>query len=96
MSRTVAYYRSDPVCALSAYTYKLSVAVGANSTRFRQMLSVLDTGAVHNVIRAECVPEEVLRTLDTTREVVNLSTASKVPLPTLRIVKFHVKVDNYT
>ena len=60
------------------------------------MLSFLDTGAGPNVIRADCVPEEVLRNLDRTREVIKLSTASKAPLLTLGIVKIHVKVDDYT
>ena len=60
------------------------------------MLSFLYIGAGHDVIRADCVPEEVLSTLYTTREVVNLSTASNAPLTTLGIVNLHVKVDNYT
>ena len=94
--RTVEDYRRDPVCALSARNYRLNVAIGASSTRFYRALSVLDTGAGPNVVRASCVPEEARKTIDKEREVVNLTSASRDPLKVLGIVHLHVKVGDYT
>ena len=94
--RTMEDYRKDPVCALSARNYRLNVAIGATSTHFRRALSVLDTGAGPNVIRASCVPDEVLKTIDKDREVVNLTSASRDPLKVLGIVHLHVQIGDYT
>ena len=70
----------------SAYKYKVEVAVGAKPTELKQYLSVADTGAGPNLIRADCVPLEILANLNRDRRIINLSSASKHKSHTIGVV----------
>ena len=95
-ARTYSDYVADPVCPLSAHNYKLDMAIGASPTRYRKVLSVLDTGAGPNVIRADAVPDGLVDSIDTSKNVVNLSSASRDPLDVLGILYLHVKIAGYS
>ena len=71
---------------LRAYNYKVEVAVGAKPTELKKYLFVADTGAGPNLIRADCVPPEILGNVNCDRRIVNLASASKHKLHTIRVV----------
>ena len=73
---------------LSAYncSYKVEVTVGAKPTELKQYLSVADTSAGPNLIRADCVPAEILANVNRDRRIVNLASASKHKLHTIEVV----------
>ena len=88
----VEEYRADPLCTLSSLNYKVEASINTHKDTWRPLLSVLDTGAGPNLIRADLLPEPVLHKLDTSREVVNLSSASGHGLDVLGITRLSVKV----
>ena len=70
----------------SAYTYKVEVPVDAKPTELKQYQSVTDTGAGPNLIRAHCVPPEIIATVNRDQRIVNLASASKHKLYTIGFV----------
>ena len=80
---------------LSAYNYKVEVAVGAKPTELKQYLSVADTGSGPNLIRADCVPPEILANVNRDRRIVNLASASKHKLHTIGVVYLWMDVGGY-
>ncbi len=60
------------------------------------MLTVLDTGSVPNLVRADLLPQAALASCDSSRNIVNLSSASNHRLNTIRVVTLTVMVDSYT
>lgn len=89
---TMSAYRSDPVCALSLYNYKVEAQIGASRHSLMPVVSVIDTGAGPNLVKAELVPAQVLQSLDSNRQVVNLASASNHRLETLGVVHLIVQV----
>eukprot|EP00171_Calliarthron_tuberculosum_P021901 IDg21901t1 len=89
---TVDEYRRDPVCHLSFFNYKLEALICPTKDTQRQHLTVLDTGAGPNLIRAALLPEDTLNKLDQSRETVNLSSASKHRLDVMGLVSLTVTV----
>ena len=71
---------------LSAYNYKVEVAVGTKPTELRQYLYVADTGAGPNLIRAVCVPPEIVSNVNRDRRIVNLASALRHKLHTIGFV----------
>ena len=92
---TLEKYLSTPVCMLSAYNYKVEASIRSNPNDWSSFLSVADTGAGPNLIRADCVPPEVLAKINRDRHVVNLASASKHKLHTIGIVNLHVNLGGY-
>ena len=80
---------------LSAYNYKVEVAVGAKQTELKQYLSVADTGAGPTLIRADCVPPEILANVNRDRRIVNLASASTHKLHTIGVVYLWVDIGGY-
>ena len=80
---------------LSAYNYKVEVAVGAKPTELKQYLSVADTGAGRNLIRADCVPPEILANVNRDRRTFNLASASKHKLHTIGVVYLWMNIGGY-
>lgn len=93
---TVAQYRADPVCHLSYFNYKLNARIGPTKDAQLERLTVLDTGAGPNLIRSGLVPEEFLAQMDKSREVVNLSSASKHRLDVLGLIPLTITVADLT
>ena len=60
---------------LSAFNYKLLAHVGVDRKSLFRCITVLDTGASPNLIRADLLPGHVIRTLDKGEEIVNLASA---------------------
>ena len=92
---TLEKYLSTPVCMLSAYNYKVEASIRTNPNDWISFLSVADTGAGPNLIRADCVPPEVLAKVNSDRHVFNLASASKHKLHTIGIVNPHVNLGGY-
>ena len=80
---------------LSAYNYKVEVAVSAKPTELKQYLSVADTDAGPNLIRADRVPPEILANVNRDRRIVNLSSASKHKLHTIGVVYLWMDIGGY-
>lgn len=93
---TFQEYRADQICHLSLYNYKLEAKIGHKPSSQTWMLTVLDSGVGPNLIRAAILPREVLNSIDTTREVVNLASASNHRLDVLGIVNLSVTVGTQT
>ena len=92
---TLEKYLSTPVCMLSAYNYEVEASIGTNPSDWTSFLSVADTGAGPNLIRADCVPPEVHAKVNRHRHVVNLASASKQKLHTIDTVNLHVNLGGY-
>ena len=88
-------YKEDPICKLSLYNYKVEASVGTSTNSLTPVLSVFDTGAGPNIIRADILPDEVLSSLQTSREIANLSSASQHKLDTLGIAYLYINVSGY-
>ena len=69
--------------------------VGAKPTELKQYLSVADTGAGPNLIRADCVPPEILANVNRDRRIVNLASASKHKLQTIGVVHLWMDIGGY-
>ena len=80
---------------LSAYNYEVEVAVGAKPTELKQHLSVADTDAGPNLIRADSVPPEILANVNRDRRAVNLASASKHKLHTIEFVYLWMDIGGY-
>ena len=80
---------------LSSYNYKVEVAVGAKPTEQKQYLSDAGTSAGPNLIRADCVPPEILANLNRDRRIVNLASASKHKLHTIGVVYLWMGMGGY-
>ena len=91
----IEQYYSNPICMLSAYYYKVEVAVGAKPTELKQYLSVADTGAGPNLIRADCVPPEIFANVNRDRRIVNFASASKHKLHTIGVVYLWMEIGGY-
>ncbi len=91
---SVSEYRTglNPVCHLSQYSYKVNAMIGATREKQQQVLTVLDTGAGPNLIKASILPGGVLSSIDRDQEIVRLSSASNHPLDTVGIVTLTVIV----
>ena len=88
-------YREDPICKLSYYNYKFEARIGPDSKPLTFHLSVFDTGAGPNIIRADFLPPEVLSSLNTERTIANLASATKHALDTLGIAYLYVDIVGY-
>ena len=85
-------YRSDPICYLSKFNYKVSAMIGPDVSSLRPHLTVLDTGAGPNLIRADLLPEQVISKINRSREIINLSSASNHKIDVLGTTLLTVKV----
>ena len=56
----IEQYYSNPICMRGSYNYKVEVAVDAKTTELKQYLSVADKCTGPDLIRADCVPPEIL------------------------------------
>ena len=92
---SIEQYYSNPICMLSAYNYKVEVAVGAKPTDLKQYLSVADTAVGPNLIRADCVPAEILANVNRDRRIVNLLSASQHKLQTIGVVYLWLDMGGY-
>ena len=84
-------YMGECVCFLSPHKYKVEVRIGVNSSVQHELLTVLDTGAGPNLIRAAVLPQRLLQSLDS-RGVVRLASASKHRLDVLGVTQLVVTV----
>ena len=57
-------YMGESVCFLSPHNYKVEARIGVNSSAQHELLTVLDTGAGPNLIRAAVLPQRLLQSLD--------------------------------
>ena len=73
----------------------VEVAVDAKRTELKQYLSVADIGAGPNLIRADCVPPEILASVNRDRRIVNLASASKHKLHTIGVVYLWMYIGGY-
>ena len=84
-------YMGESVCFLSPHNYKVEARIGVNSSAQHELLTVLDTGAGPNLIRAAVLPQRLLQSLDS-RGVVRLASASKHRLDVLGVTQLVVTV----
>ncbi len=70
---TVAQYNTSQVRFFSTHNYKAEASIGPDTRSLRPMLTVLDTGAGPNLVRADLLPRAVLASCDSGRNIVNLS-----------------------
>ena len=85
-------YQKKPVCQLSGYNYKVEAKFGPTVSSQVPRLTVFDTGAGPNLIRASLLPPEMLANIDRQRSIVKLTSASKHPLDVLGIVTLTLTV----
>ena len=69
-------YHVDPLLRLSKYNYKLNIDVSSGDKMWNRDITILETGAVSNLIRADLVPSKSLSSIDTSKELVSLSSPS--------------------
>ena len=69
-------YRVDPLLKLGKCNYKLNGDIGFGDRTWTRSLTVLDTGADLNLIRADLLPGKLLSSIDTSNGLVSLSGAS--------------------
>lgn len=93
---TLSENRADPICAISAFNYKVNAKVGASRSAMSYLLSVLDTGAGPSLIRENYCPAEALKKLRIDREVINLTSATNHRMDFLGIVTLWVTIGTYT
>ncbi len=82
--------------ALSASNQKVEAAAGPGVQSMKPLLTVLDTGAGPNLIRADLLTPEVLASCDTTRPMKNLTSLSNHRLDAMDIVNLTVKFASCT
>ena len=80
---------------LSAYNYKVEVAVGTKPTELKQYLSVADADAGPNLTRVDGDPPEILANVNRDRRIVNLASDSKHKLQTIGVVSLWMDIDGY-
>ena len=85
-------YLLTKVVHLSAFNYKLLAHVGVDRKSLFRCITVLDTGTGPNLIRADLLPEHVIRTLDKDRKIVNLVSASNHRIETMGLLNLTVRV----
>ena len=85
-------YQKKPVCQLSGYNYKVEAKIRPTVSSQVPRLTVFDTGAGPNLIRASLLPPETLANIDRQRSIVKLTSASKHPLDVLGIVTLTLTV----
>ena len=93
---TVEDYRKDPICFLSTYNYKVAASIGPSVESTSAILTVFDTGAGPNLIRSACLSSAVLDNLQSPREFVNLSSASKHRIQVLGITNLSITAGDHT
>ena len=89
-------YRASPVFHLSKQNYKREDSVGANRSSQKVRYSVLDTGAGPKLIRADQLESDTLSSLETSRELINLASASNHRFETLGIAVLTVTTGTCT
>ena len=89
-------YVANPVCYLSTHNYKIQASVGSQVDSLTTRLSVLDTGAVPNLVRLDVLSPADRKKISTTRECVNLSSATNHRLHTVGTISLCVKVATQT
>lgn len=92
---SIQEYRASPICFLSPWNYKVEALVGPTAETQVQLLTVLDTGAGPNLIRADLLPDDTLLKLDKSREMVNLASASNHRLHVMGIATLSVSIGDY-
>ncbi len=70
---TVAQYNTSQVCFLSTHNSKVGASIGPDTRSLRPMLTVFDTGAGPNLVRADLLSRAVVASCDYSRNIVNLS-----------------------
>ena len=80
----------ESVCFFSPHNYKVEARI-VNSSSQHELLTVLDTGAVPNLIRAAVLPQRLLQSLDS-RGVVRLASTSKHRVDILGVTQLVVTV----
>jgi len=93
---SISDYWNDPVCKLSGLNYKVEAEVKLSPDTWLQALSVVDTGAGPNLIRADLLPSTLLDSIDRSTEVVNLASASGHALDIVGILTLPVRIGNQT
>ena len=88
-------YQRSPVCQLSSYNYKVEAKIGPTATSQSPRLTVFDTGAGPNLIRASLLPSETLAAIDRNKTIVKLTSASKHSLDVLGIVYLTLTVSTF-
>ena len=89
-------YRANPICQLSGYNYKVNAKIVAGKRDGKYFLSALDTGAGPSLIWKDVCPPLTLANIDTSREVVNLRSASNHSLEVLGVATLTVTVGAYS
>ena len=89
---SIQQYFEILLCSLSSLNYKIEAYFNSHKETWRPLLCVLDTGTGPNLIRADLLPNDTLKKLDTSRAVVNLSSASGHGLDVLGITRLSVRV----
>jgi len=92
--RTFVDYLADPVCHLSLYNYKIAASIGKTVATVEKCVTVLDTGSGPNLIKSSLLTSDVLRDMDTTREIVNLRGAGGHRLKVRGLATLTVKIGN--
>ena len=92
----VSEYRKDPVCFLSTTNYKVAARIAPSPDSATGTVTVFDTGAGPNLIRADCVEREVLNRLRSAHEFANISSASRHRLEILGIATLSVSVGEHS
>ena len=95
-SITIQEYRKDPICYLSTYNYKVAAQIGTSDKFTNDVLTVLDTGARPNLIRADCTPKEALSNLRSATEFATIASASRHRIHVIGIATLTVRVGEHT
>lgn len=90
--RTTTDYAQDPVFTLSSYNYKIDASISLSTDTKLETISLLGTGSVSKLTRADHLSDEVLIRMDKNKMVVNLRSTNNQGLTNLNIVNFPVQV----
>lgn len=91
-NRSMETFLHIPVWAIAAYNYSIEASIGLTANTQLHMLRVFATGDLPNLIRAEHLPEKVLRLFDTRRTVENLRYASSQKVTVLVMTNLTVRL----
>ena len=88
-------YLANPVLTLSPFNYKVEASLGPTAESSRPVLTVFDTGAGPNLVRAGWLPPEALARVERGSPIVGLRSASQHTLDVLGVLTLSVNINGY-
>lgn len=95
-NNSVTDYRADKMFYLRFFNFKVEALTCASKSSQKPRLTVLDTGEGPNLIRTSILLVDKIQSIDSTREIVNLASASSHVLDIRRLITLTGTVGSQT